>query len=315
MIKEKILIFGTGQIGSFYLDYFKKKNLAVKAIEPDIRDIKKAERAINSFKPSVVINVAALTNLEECSQKKAEAFEVNVLGADNLAQICDQQSIYFIHFSSGCIFQSKNQNDAKKEDDLPNPAAYYAWTKVWSEQLIQFNKSPDFKYLILRPRQPISSKLDYKNTLVKFLTFTKFIDVPNTVTILEDLMDWTFQLIKKKPIGVFHVANSGFTTPFRAALLLKKHILPSLDVNKIFKQELNKLTPNKRVDTILNIDKLKKIGIKPRRLEERLEQIIIGLKKNIERASQSEVRKQLEKAVAQSKTRTIVNEAWRDLIK
>ncbi|MFH0906654.1 MAG: sugar nucleotide-binding protein [bacterium] len=314
-MNEKILIFGGGQIGNLYLKYFIKEKISVKLDKADITDIKQISRAINSFKPSVVINTAAFTNLEECNDNKLEAFKVNVLGADNLAQACDKKGIYFIHFSSGCIFQSKDKNDAKKEDDLPEPVAYYSFTKVWSEQLVKFNKSSNFKYLILRPRQPVSSEVNYKNMLMKLLTFTKFVDTPNSGTVLEDLMDWTNQIIKKKPIGVFHVVNPGFSTPYRIGLMLKKHILPSLQVKKISKKELDKIVPNKRVDTILNIDKFKSLGIKPMPFEKRLEETIIKLGENIRKADKDELKEQLKNTIEQSKQRTSVNECWKDLLK
>jgi len=314
-MKERILIFGNGQIGNFYLKHFRKESLSVKIAKANITDVKQIERAIGRFEPTIIINTAAKTNLEWCAKHKLEAFSVNVLGADNIAQICDRSNIYFIHFSSGCIFQSKNKNDAKKEDDAPNPAAYYAWTKVWSEQLIQFEKSKDFKYLILRPRQPVSAQLNYKNILVKFLTFTRFIDTPNTGTVIEDLIQWTDLFIKKKPIGILHVANEGFSTPYKIALLLKKYILPSLKIKKISKKELDQLTPIKRVDTVLSVDKLRELGIEPKPYRTRLKEIIIELGQNIKKADREEIRKQMNKTLAQSRTRTIVNSCWKDLLK
>lgn len=314
-MKERILIFGNGQIGNLYLHYFRKKKIAVKIAKADITEINQIKRAVRSFRPTVVINTAAKTNLEWCAQHKPEAFNVNVLGADNLARICDQKGIYFIHFSSGCIFQSKNRTDAKKETDKPQPAVFYSWTKVWAEDLIKFDKSKNFKYLILRPRQPVSAQVSYKNMLVKALTWTKFIDTPNTGTVLEDLMDWTWQLLKKKPVGTLHVANQGFSTPYKIGLLLKKHVLPSLEIRKISKRELDRMMPNKRVDTVLNIDKLKGLGIKVRPYQERLEETIIQLAENFKKASKKQIREQLDKTLAQSKARTIVNDCWRDLLK
>jgi hypothetical protein len=43
--------------------------------------------------------------------------------------------------------------------------------------------------------------------LVKFLTFTRFIDVPNTGTVIKDLMGWTDQIIQKQVTGTLNVAN------------------------------------------------------------------------------------------------------------
>lgn len=314
MSKEKILIFGDGQIGNFYNNYFKAKKISSAITGCDITNLNQVKSVIKKHKPTIVINTAAKTNLEWCSQNKLEAFSVNVLGADNIAWVCDQEKIYFIHFSSGCIFESQNVKDIKKEDDAPNPKAYYSWTKVWAEELIQFDKSKDFKYLILRPRQPVSAQASHKNMLVKFLTFKNFIDVPNTATVLEDLMDWTRAIIKKKPVGILHAANPGWSTPYEMAKLLKEYILPSLPIKKISKAELNKLTPNQRVDTILDVSKLKKLGIKLKPLNIRIEEIIEELGQNIRIANRKFLKSELEKTLVQSKTRTVVNDEWRELL-
>lgn len=311
---DKILIFGNGQLGNFYLRYFKSKNIPVSITSVDITDIDQVREAIEDDKPTVVINTAAKTNLEWDAQNKLQAFNVNVLGADNIAQVCDKNSIYFVHISSGCILGSKDENDAKKEEDLPAPISYYSWTKVWAESLITFKRSKDFKYLILRPRQPVSAQVNYKNMLLKLLTFTKFIDTPNSGTVIEDLMIWTDKLIAKRVVGVVHVANEGWTTPYEIGLLLKKHVLPSLPVNKIPKEELDKLTPEKRVDTVLNVDKLKGLVGEMKPYRERLEEIIIELGKNFKSADAALIKEQLEKTVASSKTRTVVNDAWKDLL-
>jgi dTDP-4-dehydrorhamnose reductase len=313
-MNERILIFGNGQMGNMYKDYFSAKGRAVEIAKADITRTEEIEKSIADFSPTVVINTAAWTNLEKCEKDKPGCFNANVLGAYNIARICDQKNIYFIHLSSGCIFESKDENDLKKEDDLPAPAVFYSYTKVWAEQMIKYRKSPGFRWLILRPRQPVSALVSAKNMLVKFLTFTKYIDTPNTGTVLEDLMDWTYELIKIKPVGIVHVANEGWTTPYEMALMLKKHVLPGLNIEKISKEELNRLTPNRRVDTVLNVDKLKSFGITVAPFKKRAEEIIIQLGKNIRSADRELVKNVLTETAETSKQRTVVNECWKDLL-
>lgn len=313
-MSEKILIFGNGQIGNLYLKYFQKQGWEAQIAQTDITDFSSVEKQIIAFSPTVVINTAAKTNLEWCANNKLEAFQVNVLGADNIAKVCDQQGIYFIHFSSGCIFESKDEFDAKSEESEPAPAAYYSWTKVWSEQIVKFGRSQDFKYLILRPRQPISSEVNYKNMLVKLLTFTKFVDSPNTGTVLEDLLDWTQKLISRRVTGTLNVANSGFSSPYKIAQLLRTHILPELPIELISKQELDKLTPNRRVDTILDVSKLEGIVGSVNSYEQALENTIKRLAANFKTLSKESIKQQLELTIAQSKTRTVTNNVWEKLI-
>lgn len=315
MTPDKILIFGNGHMANFSLRYFSSNNIPVLISTTDITDINQVEKAVSEYQPTVVINTAAKTNLEWCVQNKLQAFNVNVLGANNVAQVCDQINIYFVHFSSGCILASIDENDAKVETDIPAPISYYSWTKVWAENLILFRKSQNFKCLILRPRQPVSAQVNYKNMLVKMLTFTQFIETPNSGTVIEDLVVWMDKLIKKRVTGIVNVANGGWTTPYDIGLLLKKHVLPELPVNKMTKDELNARTPERRVDTILNNDKLVSLigEVKPYR--QRLEEIVIQLGENFKKADTQLIKEQLEKTLTQTKTRATPNTVWPNLMK
>ncbi len=309
----KILIFGRGQIGQFYLEHFSKIGWKASLAEADITKPDEIAESIKSANPEVVINTAAKTNLEWCDKNKLEAFEVNVLGANNIADICDRNNIYFVHLSSGCIFSSVDENDIKNEQSIPNPEAYYAWTKVWAEEMVKFKKSTDFKCLILRPRQPVSAKLSDKNMLVKMLTFSKFVDTPNSGTVIEDFVVWSEQLIKMGATGIYHLANQNWTTPYQIALKIKKYIIPDLEIEKISKDMLNQLTPNYRVDTVLDISKLLNCGISVSDYDQRLEEIIKDLAANIKQTPKTTLREVLEETARVTKTRSITNNQFSNL--
>ena len=315
MIKDKILIFGNGQIGNFYKRFFDEKKIDSSIGMVDITKKAEVETEIDEYKPTVVINTAGKTNLEWCNNNRLEAINVNVLGANNIAQVCDEKQIYFIHISSGCILGSRGGDDAKKEGDIPNPTSFYSWTKVWGENVIPFKKSSSFRYLILRPRQPVSTQVTYMNMLVKMLTFSKWIDVPNSGTVVEDWIEWTLLFLEKKPVGIYHLANEGYSTPVEIGKLLKKYILPSLPIEVISKSELNKLTPEMRVDTVLDVSKLKTFGATVKPYSERLEEIIQELGKNIKKMNKKELKEQLEKTVTMTKTRSVPNDVWPQLLK
>lgn len=312
-MEKRILIFGNGQIAHFYENFYQDKNVELSIAQADITNLDEVRAAIEDFKPTVVINTAAKTNLEWCGNNRLEAFNVNVLGAGNIAQACDEAKVYLIHFSSGCIFSSVDGKDEKSEESVPNPSSYYGLTKVWSEEIVQFERSDNFKYLILRPRQPVSAQVNHKNMLVKMLTFSKFIDTPNSGTVIEDLMQWTDQLIDKQVTGVLHVANSGWTTPYNIGLIIKEYILPDLEPEKIEKAELDRMTPNTRVDTVLNINKLESLGIAVTPYEQRLREIIKELGENISKMDKEKLREQLEATAVASRQRTILNNVYESL--
>jgi len=316
--KDKVLIFGNGQIGNFYFDYFKNNTEHAALItSTDVTDLNTVSEIIEKENPTVVINTAAKTNLEWIKDHKVETFNINVLGAENVAKICSDKNIYYIYLSSGCIFESRDENDIKTEESTPSPQAFYSWTKVWAEQIIPWQKKEDFNYIILRPRQPISSKISDKNMLIKLLTFTRFVDTPNTGTVIEDLMGWTEKLMEKRVKGVIHVANERWSTPYKIALLLKKYVLPELEVNTMTKEELDAITPVKRVDTILDVSKLKSIigeeNVKD--YEKRLEDVVKTLADNFKKEDKDFIKKVMEKTFEHTKLRASPNDVWPLLFK
>ena len=309
-----ILIFGNGQVGNVYLEhYVASGKTATIAVGVDITDAEQVRAAIERYAPSIVINTAAATSLEWCGLNRARAFEVNVLGAANVARACDRRGAYLVHFSSGCIFSSLDGYDARTEEDRPDPSSYYGWTKAWSEDLVMFERTKDFRCLILRPRQPVSSHVNHKNMLVKMLTFSKFVDTPNSGTVIEDLMHWTDALVERGVTGVFHVANSGWTTPYQIGLMLQKYVLPDMTVERIEKSELDRMTPNTRVDTVLDVTKMESLGIKVDGYEKRLEDTIRRLGENITGMDRGALGQVLEQTAAASRQRTVLNGAFMSL--
>lgn len=306
----KYLIFGRGQIGNFYNDYFNGKGVEAVLADTDITDLTEVKKIIQKQNPEIVINTAAKTNLEWVAKNKLEAIKVNVLGADNIASVCEDKGIYHIFLSSGCIFQSHSEKDIKKEDDKPEPGAFYSWTKVWAENLITARKN--LKYLILRPRQPISAKVSEKNALIKMLTFSKFVREGgwNSATVLEDFMWITERLVEKRAVGIFNVTNDGYTTPYKIGLFLKKYINPSMEVEPITHDELDEVTPEKRVAVVVDNSKLKSLGINPEPIEKRLEEVVKELSANLKKVGSDKV---LAKTEETTRERAVTSLGWKKI--
>ena len=127
-------------------------------------------------------------------------------------------------------------------------------------------------------------------------------------------MEWTLELIKIRQVGVLHVANEGFSTPYQMYELLKKYILPGWNAEKITKKELNELTPNRRVDTVLDVSKLKSLGLKVIPLDKRVEDVIKGFAENIKKTDKKFLKQEFDKTMAQSKQRTVTNNIWISLL-
>lgn len=298
---QSILIFGKGQLGTAYREYFEGKPEKFKVMvaeSVDIRDLKRVREIVLQQKPDIVLNAVAKTNIDWCEQNREECFAVNTLGADNVGAACQEFGVYLLHLSTGCIQESKTAQEVHSEEDPVNPLCFYSWTKVWGEQMLKdrllhrgsgsFLPNP-LKALILRPRQLLSSKVSPRNALTKMLTYSKFIDTPNSCTVVEDLLWVTEKLIDKNSTGTYNIINPGVTTPLEIAQVLRELIRPDMKITKIEKDELDRMTLAQRIDSVLSGKKLAGEGIELPEIHMRLREVVLELKKNLEQSSAASI--------------------------
>lgn len=114
-------------------------------ISMDITDHTKLSEVIVNISPDVVVNTAAMTNVDLCESEKEECDVLNVDVVLNLAAICNSLNAHLIHISTDFIFDG--EKGYYKETDPPNPLSYYGLSKLKSEQALEQSK---VKYTILR---------------------------------------------------------------------------------------------------------------------------------------------------------------------
>ena len=262
----KRIIFGRGKVSSIISQ---PSDTVFSRQECDISNIDHVKQILNDFRPDVVINCAAKTNLENCQKNKQSAYISNVLGVSNILQVCSDTNVKLVHISSGCLFDGNKK--ISKETDPGKPAVWYTWTKLWADQYIEQFGYP--KYLILRPRQLISKTPHPTNMITKFynMDYIPAIEEDNSVTCIEDFSDMIDHLLKLDCTGIFNCCNTGTITPLQIAEKIRDEIKPSLRVEKVSYKDLLKSLPNRRVNTVLSCDKLVKTGFTPRSASKALE--------------------------------------------
>ena len=111
----------------------------------DIANNDAVHNIFKSFKPDVVVNCAAFTDVDKSETEKSLARDVNVKGLENIIKSLPLKS-KIIHISTDYVFDG--QSGDYKEDDMKSPINYYGKTKLESENvLIGSNRN----YLIIRP--------------------------------------------------------------------------------------------------------------------------------------------------------------------
>lgn len=103
----------------------------------DVRDHAAIEKSVREFKPDVLINLAALTDLELCERESDNAWKTNAYGAENLGRIASELDVPFIHVSTAGVFDGSK--DIFTDEDPPVPLSVYAKTKFHAEQYLESN--------------------------------------------------------------------------------------------------------------------------------------------------------------------------------
>ncbi|MFM2017695.1 MAG: hypothetical protein RL007_1351 [Bacteroidota bacterium] len=248
-------------------------------------DIGKAEEIIsvfNKFKPDVVINTAAMTNVDACESKKEEAELLNATSVKFMTEALREMKnadssydVHFIHLSTDFIFDGTA--GPYTEEGIPNPLSHYAATKLEGEK---FTFVSGLKWSVLRTiivygiaddMSRSNLVLWAKGALEKGQKINVVDDQFRSPTLAEDLAEGCILCAEKQAQGIFNI--SGEKTYSVLELVQKVAEYWKLDkslINAVSSATINQ--PAKRPPvTGFIIDKAKKVlGYNPRSFEEGL---------------------------------------------
>jgi len=131
---DQVLVTGgNGRLGRA-LSSAGAKTLARDALDITERDSIRA--ALDHYQPSLVINAAAYTNVEEAETDIEAAFEINGAGAGNVATVCAEAGVPLIHISTDYIFGDGSPDAPLKEEANPDPLSVYGESKLAGERAV-----------------------------------------------------------------------------------------------------------------------------------------------------------------------------------
>jgi len=101
----------------------------------DVRDIRQVEKIFAEYKPTIVLHLAALTDLEYCELNQENSWKTNALGTENLALFAKKYNCLFVYISTAGIFDGVQ--DDFHDYDRPNPLSIYAKSKYYGERFVE----------------------------------------------------------------------------------------------------------------------------------------------------------------------------------
>lgn len=143
---NRVYIAGAGgMLGTYVKNAFTDANILATDIDVnedwlvygDVKDYNYISNQITEFKPDIIINLAAMTDLEQCEVDYANCFMTNTMGAIHLQEISKQLNVPYVFISTAGVFGGEKEHF--NDDDLTNPLSIYAKSKVFAENYLLKN--------------------------------------------------------------------------------------------------------------------------------------------------------------------------------
>lgn len=289
----KVLITGSnGLLGQKLTDYYKTQSTiqliaTARGVDRypnqtgytyeslDITSEAEVQAIVAKHKPDVIINGAAMTNVDACESDHEGCDALNVHAVKYLVKAANEVGAHFVQVSTDFIFDGTH--GPVLEDEKPNPVSYYGLSKLKGEQIVM-DKAKTWAILrtvlvygVVSDMSRSNIVLWAKGNLEQGKTLNVVGDQFRTPTLAEDLAQGCALAAAQKAQGVYNISGSDFMSVFdlvyRVAAFWKldKSLL-NLSTSEGIKQ------PAKRPPiTGFIIDKAKnELGYKPHSFEEGL---------------------------------------------
>lgn len=262
---ETFLVYGgsTGWIGGKLVETLRKSGHDAVCANARLENRESIIEEIRSVNPDFIINAAGVTgrpNVDWCEDNKQETIRSNIIGSLNLADVAYLHNIHVTNMGTGCIYEYDevhpiNSGKGFTEEESPNfEGSFYSKTKIMLERLLLCYPN----VLNLRLRMPISSDFFHRNFIVKISKYYKVINIPNSMTILDDLLPLVPKMSLKKLTGNYNFVNPGTISHNEILDLYKEYIDPTFTYSNFTIEEQDKILKAKRSNNELDASKLLK---------------------------------------------------------
>jgi dTDP-4-dehydrorhamnose reductase len=217
MDRPGILIFGArGRVGAALAREYAADGI-VRGLgrdEADLADPAAVAEAVHRHTPSIVINSAAMTNVDSCETERDLARTINATSSGAIARACTDIGARLIHISTDYVF-SGEAREAYNEDAAPAPVSWYGRTKLEGEEevlaagdrhavvRVSWVFGPDRDSFVDKALQTALRGEPVKAVADKWSSPTYTLDIARALRVL---------FSGDAPGGVYHVCNRGVCT-------------------------------------------------------------------------------------------------------
>ncbi|XP_061376215.1 trifunctional UDP-glucose 4,6-dehydratase/UDP-4-keto-6-deoxy-D-glucose 3,5-epimerase/UDP-4-keto-L-rhamnose-reductase RHM1-like [Gastrolobium bilobum] len=213
----KFLIYGgAGWIGELLGNICEKQGIPFEYGIGRLDDRSQLLVDIRTIKPTHVFNASSVTgalNVKWFEAHKPETIRAIVVSVLTLADVCRESSLPMMNYAFGGNFE-----------DRPNSIdSFYFKTQAKVEEFLEEYEN----VCTLRIQLPVSSDLSNPhNFITKITRSDKVANIPNSITVLDELLPLSVEMAKRNCRGIWNFTNPGIVTCNEILEMYKNYVDP-----------------------------------------------------------------------------------------
>jgi dTDP-4-dehydrorhamnose reductase len=244
---KKLLVFGAaGMLGTTLKEIIDEnkfiltdKDISTGLKFCDIRDLSHTTKIVEQYNPDIILNFAALVDLEYCENEKDDCYLTNTIAAIHLFNLAKDRNIPYVFISTAGIFG--NDKEFYTEEDQPQPLSTYGKSKYYTEQLLQ-NQGYE-KYWIFRAGWMMgggpSKDKKFVNKIMKQIKagVKELFVVDDKLGVPTYTYDFAKSILthirEELPYGLYNMVSQGEASRYETAVAINKYLNLGLTVNRV----------------------------------------------------------------------------------
>lgn len=173
----------------------------------------------------------------------------------SLALFAKENNIHFTYMGTGCIYSYDENHDTTNgfmDEEKPNFfGSNYSVVKGFTNELMKYTNA-----LVLKIRMPIVGYHHPRNFVTKITKYEKICSIANSMTVLDELIPVSIDMMKNNETGLFNFTNPGTISHNEMLEMYKQYVDPSFTWENFTIKEQDTILESKRSNNYLDTSKL-----------------------------------------------------------
>ena len=304
----KILIYGhKGWIGGLFTQIVEAYNITNKETieyvlgQARVNNVPGVRQEIKDIQPTHIVSFIGRTHGTDKNGKKWSTIDYleqpgklvdnmrdNLFSPLILSLIAKENNIHYTYLGTGCIFEFTEEHKKRwyeeclgfTESSLPNFfGSSYSIVKGFTDQLVNLEEFSKH-VLNLRIRMPITGKVNARNFITKITRYEKICNMPNSMTVLDELLPLVLDMMKQGRVGCLNLCNPGMIDHSTILGHYRNIVDPSFKWKTFSILEQDRVLASKRSNNFLDTSKLQEWYPDVKRIEHSIMNVLKTYKKD-----------------------------------